>query len=126
MCNECSRGALPQAVLDSVSQDIQADGWCLAGTPDYEDSGITYSIGFHERDKPELASPGLCPCHDLIVLTLAERQRRAGAFEDGQITQVEGVTLRLTLLDDVRRLPLLSRFYRHRSTPPTVLVAEAL
>ena len=117
-----------RAVLSDIESDVQEDGWALVGSytdiGTEEDGSFTYTIGLHKRDLPDVITHGLCGCSDAVVHALAERQLKAGAYEDGQITQVGGTMVRLRRWPYTAHLRLLNEYYRHFSKRPTLLLAE--
>lgn len=117
--------------LKAIEQEVQEEGWSLVGSElaaecDGDDT-FTYTIGLHKRGLPEIITRGLCGCSRLVVCTLVERQLMARApYEDEQITQIRGTTVRLTRWPYSAHLRLLNGFYRHFSEAPTLLMANAL
>jgi hypothetical protein len=116
--------------LHDIERDVQQVGWSLIGSEIDKECGgdgtFTYTIGMHKRGLPDLITYGLCRCSDEIICTLARRQLVAGAYEDEQITQIDGAIVRLTRWPYTAHLRLLNEFYRHYSDTPTLLLASVL
>lgn len=119
-----------RAVLSDLEATVQDQGWALVGTSVklncVEDGEFTYTLGLHKRRLPDIITFGLCGCSDEVVDTIAWRQLKAGAFDDGQITQVQGTPVRITTWPYTTHLRLLNEYYRHYSDSPSLLMVMPL
>jgi hypothetical protein len=117
-----------RTALDSIEHSIQEKGWTMVGSSmeaDCDGDGdFSYTLGLHKRRLPEIITGGLCGCSHTVIGTLAERQLKAGAFEDGQITQIHGVIVQLERWPHTAHLRLLNRYYQHFSDLPELLLAR--
>lgn len=101
---------------------IYRHGWMViaAGGNGYR---CTYTVGMTRHRLPELIMEGAPPqiAYPLIT-TLAKRQKAAGAFESGQITQVRDRWLRLDPRPDLDVLEFVCVIYGdHDPVAPTAL-----
>lgn len=116
--------------LDNIERNIQEKGWTIVGSSVEADCAgdgdFTYTLGLHKRGLPDIVTRGLCGCSHSVVGAIADRQLKAGAFEDGQITQVHGAIVQLDRWPHTAHLRLLNRYYQHFSDLPELLLARPL
>jgi hypothetical protein len=120
MCEMCA-GSSPSDVIAKVRWTIEQKG--MAIVPISAAPPFAYTVGLSLKALPELHVVGLSPVDAGVLLNeLADRQRRAGAFENEQITEVNGQQWRLEAMDDLKPLMFVRNLFGHLN--PTALTVR--
>jgi hypothetical protein len=99
-------------VIRHLMHLIDTEGWAVVGTNKGGLVPCAYTVGLAFLPVPELYGEGLGIEMATVVLNdLADRQRKAGAFEPGQLTEAGGRPLRLVDRPDLADLPYVRLFF---------------
>lgn len=124
MCMKCELGLTDSQFRAMIREKIDEHGWMIQGL---DDGSLFYTIGLTEHGLPELVITHVHLRDAVQVLnTLARRQRQAGAFEHGQITDLDGIRVRLDKLWSTKQLVMLNDHYRAHRPKPTALAVVLL
>ncbi|UKD50922.1 DUF4262 domain-containing protein (plasmid) [Amycolatopsis sp. FU40] len=117
----------PTAVVGKLLEIMDRDGWGVIVATDYDGSRFAYTVGLTLKQLPELC----ISCADAeqgqsVLNALAARQIDDGRFAPGQVTQVEGRSVRLEPNTDLGPMILVRKMFGGNSTAPAALAVTFL
>lgn len=120
MCHACRLNLDADGIKKQLRALIAEHGWAVVGV-EHDFVPFAYTVGLTEKGLPELLLEGIGPMTggQAILNELAERQIKAGAFEDGQVTQAEGRQLRIEPLHTLIKLKGVTGLYKRHQPAPT-------
>jgi hypothetical protein len=114
------------AVVRRLMHLIDTEGWAVIGTSKGGLVPIAYTLGLTFLRVPELYVEGLdIETATLVLNDLAARQRKAGSFDPGQLTQAGGRMVRLIERPDLANMPYVRMFFGDgKPIPPRALAVQ--
>lgn len=115
-----------EAIVRRLMYLIDTEGWAVIGAEKGGLVPIAYTVGLTFLRVPELYVEGLgIETATLVLNDLAERQRQAGSFDPGQLTQAGGRMVRLVERPELTNMTYVQMFFGDgKPVPPRALTVQ--